>query len=286
MTSLSSAFLLNLDRDTERLEHMRDQLKKAHISFERLSGILGDALPADLRSYFFAADGSPLTTMKRGELGCYASHVRALQLIASGAYGEAVLVMEDDLDIETGFRETLQEAFDRLPQKWDILRLSSPPRRAFLPVALLKGGRLLVKYSKIPNSAGAYVVTPQGAKKFLARGIRGLTFDDDLRRPWFHDLATFGIAPPPIRAGVLSSTIDAIEAGRFDKGISSRQERIRRGDHKYLMTRLLYNIRYLGFFGWLRCQAINIADMIAKPILRRHLFYSVAYWFGDTHADH
>jgi hypothetical protein len=130
---------------------------------------------------------------------------------------------------------------------------------------------VLVLYSKIPMSAGAYVVTPLGARKFLAHGVRGLTFDDDLHRPWFHGMETFGILPPPVKAGVLKSTIDDIEGGRFDKGVSSRMERILRGDHFYALRRLAYNIGNLGVRSWLICGAINLADMVAKPILGRSI---------------
>jgi hypothetical protein len=78
--------------------------------------------------------------------------------------------------------------------------------------------------------------------------------------------------PPPAKAGVLKSTIDSIEAGRFDKGISSRMERILRGDHVHAFRRLAYNVKNLGLKNWVLCSAINLADMILKPFIRRHIF--------------
>ena len=261
-----TALLLNLDRDTARRAHMEQQLAQAHIAYTRQPGVLGDDVPDDLRSYFYDASGAPKTTMKRGEIGCYASHLRALKRVASGELGAAVLVMEDDLTITPDFISILAEAQERASKGWDILRLSNPTRRAYVPVARV-GERFLVRYSKIPNSAGAYLVTPAGAQKFLERGVRGLTFDDDLRRPWFHHMETYGILPPPARAGALQSTIDTVEAGRFDKGMSSRMERILRGDHFHALTRLVYNVRNLGVGNWLACSAINIGDMLAKPVV-------------------
>jgi len=268
-----SALLLNLDRDAARREHMEKQLQKARISFSRLSGILGDALPDELRPYFYDSFGRPKTTMKRGEIGCYASHLLALQRIASGELGEAVLVMEDDLELDQGLADLIAEARSKAPSGWDILRLSSPSRRAYVPLAKVGDNHLLVRYSKIPNSAGAYLVTPRGAQKFLERGVRGLTFDDDLRRPWFHEMETFGVLPPPVKAGVLASSIDAVEAGRFDKGMSSRMERILRGDHVFAFKRLGYNARNLGFFNWAKCCAINVADMVARRLLKRSIVH-------------
>jgi glycosyl transferase family 25 len=281
-----SVLLLNLDRDTTRLKHMQQQLAQANISFTRQSGILGDGVPDDLRPFFYDDTGCPKTTMKRGEIGCYASHLRALQHVASGALGEAVLIMEDDLEIAPDLTDIIAKAQRLTPVPWDIIRLSCPPRRAYVPITQLGTSRFLVRYSKIPNSAGAYLVTPAGAQKFLQRGVRGLTFDDDLRRPWFHHMETFGIVPPPVKAGVLKSTIDAIEAGRFDKGISSRRERIMRGDHNYMFKRLAYNMRNLGTVNWLVCCAINIADMLCKPILGSSIIHRAARLFpaGRHHA--
>jgi len=274
-----SAILLNLDQDTARLEHMQKQLAQAHITFTRQTGILGAEVPYDLRPYFFEASGAPKTTMKRGEIGCYASHLRALQSVASGNLGDAVLIMEDDLNIAPDLIDVVEAAQRVIPEGWDILRLSSPPRRAYAPLAKLNGERFLVRYSKIPNSAGAYLVTPAGARKFLEHGVRGLTFDDDLRRPWFHHMDTYGVVPAPTKAGALKSTIDRIEAGRFDKGMSSRMERIMRGDHFHAFKRLSYNIQNMGVYRWLACSAINIIDMPAKPLLGHSIIHRAAQFF-------
>jgi len=269
-----AALLINLDRDKERLEHTGSQLAQAGIGFTRQPGILGDAVPDDLKPYFFHPDGSPKTIMKRGEIGCYASHLRALHRVASGELGNAVLVMEDDLNINPHLAVLLTRARLAMPIGWDILRLSNPPRRAYAPTERLDENHLLVRYSKIPNSAGAYLVTPQGAKKFLERGVRGLTFDDDLRRPWFHHMDTYGIVPPPVQAGALkTSSIDAAEPGRFDKGMSSRRERIKRGDHAHIFKRMRYNTHSLGLRVWLTCAAINLADMVWKPLTKNALIH-------------
>jgi glycosyl transferase family 25 len=281
------ALLINLDRDTDRLAHMEQQLARAGVAFTRQPGILGNAVPDDLRPYFYHADGTPKTTMKRGEIGCYASHLRALQYAASGEGGELTLIMEDDLDIASKLPEIIDGAVRVLPAGWDILRLSSPPRRAYAPVARI-GSSLLVRYSKIPNSAGAYLVTRTGAQNFLQDGIRGLTFDDDLRRPWFHHMDTYGIVPPPTVAGVMNkSSIDALEAGRFDKGMSSRMERISRGDHFHAFRRVAYNIRSLGPVNWLACAAINLADMIVKPLAGQSIIHRAARLFpaGRKHKN-
>ena len=280
-----SALLLNLDRDTARLAHMEKQLANARITFVRQPGILGDDLPDDLRPSFFDESGNPKTTMKRGELGCYASHLRALKRVESGELGNVVLVMEDDLNISPNLIALIDEAQNATHTAWDIIRLSNPPRRAYAPLAQLADSRFLVRYSKIPTSAGAYLITPAGAQKFLEQGIRGLTFDDDLRRPWFHQMDTYGIVPPPVFAGALQSSIDAVEAGRFEKGISSRQERLLRGDHRHIFKRFAYNIQNMGPSDWVLCDAINFADMILKPLLGHSIIHKAVRLFPLEKKD-
>ncbi|MGB9154723.1 MAG: glycosyltransferase family 25 protein [Alphaproteobacteria bacterium] len=277
-----SVLLLNLDRDTARRAHMEKQLAHAKITFARQPGILGDAVPDDLRPFFYTESGEPKTTMKRGEIGCYASHLRALQRVASGELGYAVLIMEDDLELAPDLIQIIAEAQRAMPLGWDILRLSCPSRRAYVPLAKIGGDRFVVRYSKIPNSAGAYLITPTGAQKFLQQGVRGLTFDDDLRRPWFHHLDTYGIVPPPTRAGMLQSTIDSVEAGRFDKGMSSRMERILRGDHSYMFKRIAYNMRTMGAGYWLACTVINVTDMLVKPIRGSSIIHSATRLFPGS----
>ena len=277
-----TALLLNLDRDRDRFDHMTKQLAHAGITFTRQPGILGDAVPEELKPYFFDKQGHPRTGMKRGEIGCYASHLRALQRVANDELGPAVLIMEDDLAFVPGFRDLLSTVLDNAPRGWDIIRLSNPPRRAYVPLVPIDPEHIFIRYSKIPNSAGAYLVTPAGAKKFLLYGVRGLTFDDDLRRPWFHGMETLGVMPPPARAGMLASSIDAIESGRFDKGISSRMERILRGDHFHMFRRLGYNMHNLGTENWFKCCAINLADMLIKPIKKHSIIDEAAAKFFST----
>lgn len=281
-----SALLLNLDRDHERLTHMKTQLAAAGIVFTRLSGIVGDDVPATLRHFFFNPDGAPKTTMKRGEIGCYASHLRALQAVAAGTYGPVVLILEDDLTMAPDSVDVIAALLQTLPPQWDILRLSNPPRRAYAPLRDLGHGRWLVRYSKIPTSAGVYLVTPAGAQKFLTHGVRGLTFDDDLRRPWFHHMDSYGVVPPPMPAGAIKqSSIDAAEAGRFDKGISSNMERLQRGDYRYTLLRLRQNLHDLGVVNWVICQVINVMDMLARPLMGRSIIHRATWLFPRIDRD-
>jgi GR25 family glycosyltransferase involved in LPS biosynthesis len=92
---------------------------------------------------------------------------------------------------------------------FDIIRLSESPKSPSFMVEECAEPYKVVRYSRIPNLAGAYLVTPGGAKKILngAYGI-DIPFDDFLRRSWIIDLETYGIIPAPVQHLPSPSSID------------------------------------------------------------------------------
>jgi hypothetical protein len=98
-------------------------------------------------------------------------------------------------------------------------------------------------------------------------------------------METYGIVPPPVKAGVLRSTIDTIEPGRFNKGVSSRMERLLRGDHLYALKRVTYNMRFLGMRDWLLCGGINVTDMCSKALFDISILHRATRVFMRNDED-
>ncbi|WP_419952739.1 glycosyltransferase family 25 protein [Methylobacterium sp.] len=86
-----SIYLINLDRDINRLERARERFASFDLSFERVSGVDGSKVDALTR--FFSQ--IPSRSLSDGELGCALSHISVWQKIASGDVDNA-LVLEDD----------------------------------------------------------------------------------------------------------------------------------------------------------------------------------------------
>jgi glycosyl transferase family 25 len=206
-------FVINLDRDRERLTHMIAEAARVGLSFERFAAVDGKSLGADLHDQFFSADGPHEPALTAGEIGCYASHLRIHQALAE--VGECALVLEDDVRLSDDIVDAIEAARDRLAD-WDIIRLSNETKSVVLPVASLPGGRELVRYWTVPNGAGAYLISRTGAIKFLESfERRTLPVDEDLRRPWLCDLDTYGILPPVAEPDVLDfSRIDSMGRDR------------------------------------------------------------------------
>jgi glycosyl transferase family 25 len=257
--------VINLDRDFARLAHMRTQLDRLGLTFERFAALQGEALPARLRGYF-----SGCTSLSPGEIGCYASHLAIWRRIAEGDIAAPVLVLEDDVGLPDNLPFVLSALAGALPARWDIVRLSNPTKRMTRTVAAL-GGYELVRYSHVPTSTGAYLINASGARKLLASRGRRVPLDHDLRRVWAWNLGTFGIAPAPIKADVLgASSIDEITPGV--RACPMRSIAIRRQRRFERIARFRQGVHDFGLGRWMVVEATNMAAAVTPRRARSALF--------------
>lgn len=262
-----TVIVINLDRDTSRMQHMRAQLQRIGMPFRRFSAINGSALPAKLAPYF---DGH-CNALSAGEVGCYASHLAICQDIVAGRIQTPALILEDDVEVSLALPQTLQRLLCALPAGWDIVRLSYPSKRAMLTAARLDDQFELVRYSQPPVSTGAYLLSRAGAQKFLARTPRNIPIDHDFRRVWAWKLKTYGVAPPPVRADALGvSSIDAMAPGARAQRWRSR--RIRRQRFLESITRFQYGLMDFGPLRWLAVEMLNTLGRAVPRGPRRRLF--------------
>lgn len=104
-------FLVNLDRDSDRLVYVDGQLKRLGISYERISAVYGRDLSSDqLISCFspfrwWCAMGRPASP---GEIGCALTHFSIYKrMIADGI--DLACVLEDDIQLDRSFMAALGE---------------------------------------------------------------------------------------------------------------------------------------------------------------------------------
>jgi GR25 family glycosyltransferase involved in LPS biosynthesis len=91
--------VINLDKRTDRLEKITEQLNDLGITFERFSAIDG--------------------TGKNPMLANRDSHVE----VWKQNLGKKVLILEDDAYFVEGFQERFDEVIESLPEDWDIFYL-------------------------------------------------------------------------------------------------------------------------------------------------------------------
>ncbi len=232
------------------------------LSFERLVAVDGERLDLPLRAQFFAGERRHEPALTAGEIGCYASHLLALQIVANDDTDDCALVFEDDVRLADDLPRVIDAARKRLG-RWDIVRLSNAPKTVVLPLANLGGGRELVRYRTIPNSAAGYLISRTGARKFLdAYANRTLPIDEDFRRPWHSCLDTYGIVPPPVVPGAcLTSTIDGM--GR-ERRLAARVRFKDAAAHRDIVPAFRYRLKMFGALGFYRGLARSIAISIVK----------------------
>jgi GR25 family glycosyltransferase involved in LPS biosynthesis len=105
---------INLDRSNERRAQMEAQIAALGLSetYARLPAVEGATLDA------------PLSKVKPGELGCFLSHRRALELARST--GKPVHVLEDDTILSADMRSVIEDAIsDGLLDRVDLLYLDT-----------------------------------------------------------------------------------------------------------------------------------------------------------------
>lgn len=264
-----AAYLINLDEDADRLAWMAGELGRAGIAFTRVPAVRGDAVPESVARHF-PKPGEP-TGLRRGEIGCYASHLAIHQMFLADPGLDAALVLEDDLEAGPTLAPLLA-ALDRLPPGWDLVRLSNPAKAPALKVTEIVSGAELVKYLRVPNNTGAYLISRAGAAKMAVfDGVKRWPIDEDMRRPWDRDLATYGVLPPPVRSNIFdTSSIERMASRGLQKETAlAKFRRRRRLTPVQWLRRLRWQAGFLGVGGWLTLLGRLVAAKTVGKVQRR-----------------
>lgn len=269
--------LINMDGSHDRLASMTGQLAAARMPFVRVPGLRGDALPPALHGLFFDGD-TPSSGLKVGEIGCFAAHLSVFQGMVSGRHGAVALVLEDDCMLPGDLRETIGSVLQILPPDWELVRLCNTPKRAYVPLARLPSGKQVIRYSRSPNYAGAYLVNLSGARKLLQNGRQAVPFDEYLRRPWLHGCSVYGLWPPVVEQRLdLPSCIEAAEGRRAGREWAVNKA-LRKLDLRNLTRRIGFNIAALGARRWLACAAINGGARLLRRRAGQVLLHKGSAW--------
>jgi glycosyl transferase, family 25 len=199
MASLTRAdlgvWLINLDRDTDRLAGMQRQLDAMELAYTRFPAIYGkdraEELAQRVDAQAYARNmGQPILP---GKMGCYASHVAVWEaFVASDA--KVALILEDDVVFHDDFLDSLDIAL-AAASHWDTLRFNCI--RAKLPVCqgLLGPYRLNAYIGPFTGNA-TYLLHKHVARRLLPNlWPQTRAFDHELNRFFHHDFRQFGLEP-------------------------------------------------------------------------------------------
>ncbi len=244
---------INLDHDRDRRAHIECRLAQDGLDPVRI-----DALEPP----FILPDALFATALSVGEIGCYASHMKAWDtLIASGR--PYALVLEDDAQVPPNIAELVQKTLTALPEHWDLVHLYDREHHPARPLRTLSEEHALVRYSRVPGGSVAYLISRTGARKLRRQSVRCWPLDTDFRRPWHFNLDSYGVRPPLIEHN-----------SDFDSALLRRGPRSRRrrglafSSPLHSLEGAIWNIRKLGPRWWLHCLALNSWRRFVKAVSR------------------
>lgn len=225
--------VISLPDAIERREKMQAQMERLGLSFRFFDAYTPETIPEDLRPQFFDEKGEPHgNILLPGEIGCYASHLGVMKLLACGAVEEPLLVLEDDTIISNDSLEKIAQIAKYMMHHRnliDYVHLHHSPLSC--PQEILQVGKNVKIHKPFYPSVTTlgYLASKKMAQKFLNwKKKRILPVDVDMRFLALTDLQYWEALEPLVFQGDTDSLIDpwgkrkSKERKEKRKGIYSR----------------------------------------------------------------
>ncbi len=158
-TVVDKVYVINLDKDVERLQKIDSQLQQLGISYERFPAILGAKLPASDPRFSAVCNSFCPPSLR----GCAASHHTLWTTMLEKKY-DAILILEDDAILSDTIQEQVRHTLEKIPPDWDILYLgcgvfcseSEAFDSAVQATLQMKPEHIESSLHKVPGSVGAH----------------------------------------------------------------------------------------------------------------------------------
>lgn len=242
--------VINLDKSTDRMEKMKDQLIGFDLTYERFSAVNGRELQD------ISEKASPICTnvlCNRGMIGCALSHLSVLSNFLQ-SNDEYLCVMEDDCMIADGFSQFLTNIpLIHSQLNFDILSLFCLGMCRSTKSETITINGVTFDFSKplFPLSTACYIVSKEGARKVT-----------DMLGPKVHYHIDFSIAIHNLRNRLDYYTLNS------PRLISLTDEESTMGSNS---TSLLLNM-----LGFLRCK--RLIWLLNVPIMSIKLQYTLSVY--------
>ena len=150
-------FIINLDKDIDRWENVKKELKDTDLTYQRFSATLGKDVSDEEKSKNLKGNSFLRSIMTNFMIGCAISHIKLLKHFINKTDYPYILVLEDDFSIKSNVdKKTISQTIKKIINKYDDYHV------------------IRLQYFKILNSKFsnmAYIINREGAKKILKRRI-------------------------------------------------------------------------------------------------------------------
>ena len=273
-TIVDKVYVINLDKDTKRLETITTQLETQHIEFERFSAIDGKKVSKDSRLTSFCK-----SFCTNGIKGCALSHRTIWESMIKNDY-ETICVLEDDAVLTPDFNEHLQLLYGSIPNDFDIVYLGSHfycgdtslYNRTTTTLFNVKTNEYSTGVLKVSGCGGfhGYILSKKGAKKITTKPIN-FHVDIDIMN---YNLEAYAFHPVLISSGDNTSNLSS----DFPPVLLSLLQNIpvtNQPNNKTLAFLLSEHLIQIGIFS---INAILIAVFIISLLTPLKYYFIIFIW--------
>lgn len=210
------AIYINLESSQERKDFMESQLSNLQIPFLRFLAVNGKKLPKNI-SQINPEDFSKChgREVRPGEIGCYLSHIGALnKFLESDA--KFALILEDDALISEEANNLISKVIDEYQDgDWDFLKLQSRRKTKNIKIRKIDNKYSFAICFTRSTGATAYIVNRFGAKQMVDKLLPIETpYDHAFDRPFFLKIRVRAIYPYPVELIQEHAEISTIETSK------------------------------------------------------------------------
>ncbi len=270
MNGIDNIYVINLDRDNQRLVDLQSQFDNVGLSFERVSGVYGK----DLTDKQLEQNVSKLYRKfgPKSAIGCAMSHMKVWQRIVDNN-DQVALILEDDVVFTDNFLEKFNSIFPTVPNDFDILYLGcinscNINKKFDMYYSITKNILFKGKYTKpfvkindhvfeppLPLAAHAYIITNKTARYLLENFKKDLIkFHVDVQMVWYtYYLRVYCIYPHLINQENVNVNSSNNTATRFPFLINKLLDNIVDGhgfSYNYFLTVGLFEVNGYSICGY------------------------------------
>ena len=257
MTMNINFYVINLDRSTERLELISSQLSNQKINVKRIPAIDGIELNIDKEADDSMCKSEMGRSIQPGEVGCFLSHIKALEAFISSKSDFAV-ILEDDAIIQSEFYIRIKTLCNFLVtnQYSNLCAINLGPSDYKYTTKIKSLANFdLLRAHRFPMLATGILWTREGAEVVLSqKGKVKYPYDNYLRILLTKNSNGLSVKPALVKAAEISSDIEArsISKGRSKENRSNfyfikKQRRIFREKILAVFSILKWNLNKTKF---------------------------------------
>lgn len=193
------SYLINLDKDVDRLAFMSANFQRLGIVFERFCAIDERDFSESAYQHFMTERPRNGKMWLRGQMGCFLSHYNIWKKIAEGS-DQFCAVFEDDIHIADELAQVLHNV-ESIPDEVDLIRLDTSTNRVKLrrQADLVLAGRRFYQVESTSWCTGGYIIHRRAAQRLLdlpmihhqPSDVLLFNYEESSIAPTFHVLQCF-----------------------------------------------------------------------------------------------